>query len=179
MRLIIIIAFSLFMMLTNFPAYAGCSQIFDSEMRELHSPKLIKLCELVGENPALVVNTASHCGFTPQFKALEALHQQYKSLGLVVIGFASNDFFQEVEDEAKSATICYENYGVSFTMLAPSKVKGKHANAVFKQINQQSQQPKWNFNKYVIDKNGKVIAHFGSRTKPDNKKLLNTIKQVL
>ncbi|WP_246125127.1 glutathione peroxidase [Exilibacterium tricleocarpae] len=153
--------------------------MFDAEMRLLHSSKTVNLCDLVEGKPVLVVNTASHCGFTPQFKALEAVHQQYGAQGLVVIGFASDDFRQEAKDEAEAAAICYKNYGVSFTMLAPSRVTGDRANAVFKAINRQSKQPDWNFNKYVIDKNGAVVQRFGSATKPDNKKVRDAIGMVL
>ena len=175
MRLLLFLAFSF----VSSGLWAKCPDMFNTQMRQLHSDKMIKLCELVENKPVLVVNTASHCGYTPQFKGLESLHQQYKDQGLTVIGFASNDFNQEAKKEAEAATICYKNYGVSFTMLAPSKVKGDQANPVFIKINKQSQQPSWNFNKYVIDKNGKVVARFGSSVKPGDKQLQQAIKKVL
>ena len=157
----------------------NCADIFKHSMRELHSSNVIDLCKLTQNKPTLVVNTASHCGFTGQFKSLEALHKKYSPKGLVVIGFASDDFNQEDKDEAKAAQICYANYGVTFTMLAPSHVKGAIPNPIFNEIIKQSKAPRWNFNKYIIDKKGVVTSHFGSLTKPTSNKFLNAIDEVL
>src|SRR5690606_26705968 len=138
------------------------------EYRKLHSKDTVNICELMENKTVLVVNTASHCGFTSQFKGLEALHKKYKDQGLVVVGFASDDFKQEDGDEEKAAEICYLNYGVTFTMLAPTHVTGDQANPPFKALAQQSEQPKWNFNKYLLGKDGKVVEHFGSKVKPES-----------
>ena len=81
---------------------AACADMFDHEMRKLHSKQQVDICKLVGGKPALIINTASHCGYTRQFKGLEALYQRYKDQGLVIIGFASDDFNQEAKDEAKA-----------------------------------------------------------------------------
>jgi len=156
-----------------------CPDVFNHSMRQLHSENIIDLCELTKNKPTLVINTASHCGFTKQFESLEAVHKKYSSKGLVVIGFASNDFNQENKDEAKAAEICYANYGVTFTMLAPSHVKGEKPNPVFNEIIKQSKAPKWNFNKYLIDEKGIVSDHFGSFTKPSSKKFQNAIEKIL
>lgn len=158
---------------------SACPDMFNVSMRQLHSSQMVDLCQLVDNKAILIVNTASHCGFTPQFKGLEKLHQQYRDKGLVVIGFASNDFRQESDDEAESAGICYENYGVSFTMLAPSHVKGKQANPVFSQLLTQAKAPKWNFNKYLLNQQGQLVEQFGSRTKPNDKKLNQRINSTL
>ncbi len=157
----------------------SCAPIFQHSMRKLHSAEKLDLCKLTQGKPVLVVNTASHCGFTPQFKGLEELYQRYHAQGLQVIGFASNDFFQESSDEAKTASICYKNYGVSFTMLAPSAVKGDDANPVFKAINAKSQEPGWNFNKYLINTSGDTVEYFGSSTKPTDPELVDAILKQL
>jgi len=152
---------------------------FDSEMKKLHSSKDIPLCDLTTGKPLLVVNTASHCGFTPQFKQLEAIHQEYKDKGLVVIGFASNSFKQEAKSEEAAADICYVNYGVTFTMVAPSPVRGEEANAVFKWLAEQSKAPRWNFNKYLVSADRSTVKHFGSMTKPSGKKFRAAIDDLL
>jgi glutathione peroxidase len=129
--------------------------------------------------PMLIVNTASHCGFTPQFKGLEAVYEKYKDRGLAVVGFSSDDFNQEAKDEAEAADTCYINYGVTFTMLAPQHVKGAEANAVFKELARQTQEPKWNFNKYLVTADGKVLQYFDSRVAPDSPQFNDAIEKLL
>lgn len=158
---------------------AACPAYLDHSMRKLHSKEQLNLCEVQAGKPMLVINTASHCGYTRQFKGLEALYQQYRDRGLNVVGFASDDFRQEAKDEAKAAEVCYVNYGVTFTMLAPSHVKGANANPVFSELANQTQAPSWNFNKYLVDGSGKVVGHFGSNTSPDSKVLQAAIESVL
>ncbi len=157
----------------------ACPDYLQGEYRKLHSKQNVDLCEITQGKPVLVVNTASHCGFTSQFKGLEALHQEYKDKGLVVIGFASDDFKQEDADEEKAAEICFVNFGVTFTMFAPTHVKGKEANPLFQYLAKESTAPKWNFNKYLLDKEGKLVKHFGSMTKPDSKTLTEEIDKLL
>jgi len=157
----------------------GCPDFLNHEFKKLHSSENINLCSLYKDKPLLIVNTASHCGFTGQFKGLEALYKQYKNQGIEVIGFSSDDFKQAAKDEAEAATICYKNYGVTFTMLAPTKVKGEKANPVFQHLNTATRAPSWNFNKYLISNNGKNIEHFGSRTKPTGSKLESALKKAL
>ncbi len=160
-------------------ASAACPDYMQGDYRKLHSKDSVNLCELMENKTLLVVNTASHCGFTSQFKGLEALHKKYKDQGLVVVGFASDDFKQEDASEEKAAEICYLNYGVTFTMLSPTSVTGEKANPFFKALAAQSEQPKWNFNKYLVGKDGKVIQHFGSMTKPDSPALAKAIETAL
>ena len=158
---------------------AACPEYLDHSMRKLHSSEQVNLCEVAAGKPLLIVNTASHCGYTPQFKGLEALYQKYRESGLVVVGFASNDFRQEAKDEASAADVCYVNYGVTFTMVAPSHVKGEDANPVFRELAKQSRTPGWNFNKYVVDGDGKVVQHFDSNTRPDSPVLQSAIESAL
>jgi len=158
---------------------ADCQSHLQGDYRKLHSTENVSLCKLVENKVTLVVNTASHCGFTSQFKGLEALYKQYKDKGLVVVGFASDDFKQEDNDEAAAAGICFQNFGVTFTMFAPTHVRGDEANTLFKYLNEEAGAPKWNFNKYLLGKDGKVIQHFGSMTGPDSTNLKKAIEEAL
>lgn len=157
----------------------ACPDYLQGDYRKLHSKESVDLCSLVENRPVLVVNTASHCGFTSQFKEMEAVYQLYKDKGLVVVGFASDDFKQEDDDEAKAAEICYLNYGVTFTMLAPTHVRGKHANVVFKTLAEKSDAPSWNFNKYLLNKDGEFVKHFGSKVKPDAPELMKELDKLV
>lgn len=160
-------------------ASAACAPLFDHEFRKLHSSDMARLCAVVGERPALLVNTASHCGYTGQFAGLQKLHEQYGPRGLVVIGFASDDFRQAARDEATAAKICYVNFGVEFTMLAPTAVRGEAANPVFAAIAAQQPAPGWNFNKYLVAADGNVLAHFPASIAPDDARLTAAIEQLL
>jgi glutathione peroxidase len=161
------------------PATQPCAAFLNQEYRKLHSSQSVNLCKAFAGKPMLIVNTASHCGYTPQFKGLEAVHGKYKNRGLAVIGFSSDDFNQEAKDEAEAADTCFVNYGVTFTMLAPQHVKGPKANAVFKELARQTQEPKWNFNKYLVTADGKVVQHFGSSVTPGSQELNDAIEKVL
>jgi glutathione peroxidase len=160
-------------------AAQACPAFLNQEYRKLHSSQNVNLCKAFAGKPMLIVNTASHCGFTPQFKGLEAVHEKYKNRGLVVLGFSSDDFNQEAKDEAEAADTCFVNYGVTFTMLAPQPVKGPKANAVFKELARQTQEPKWNFNKYLVSADGKVVQHFNSGVAPDSQQLNDAIQKLL
>ena len=160
-------------------ASAACEAPLQGEYRKLHSSESVSLCKLVENRVSLIVNTASHCGFTKQFKGLETINKQYAGRGLVVLGFASDDFNQEDSDEGKAAGICFGNFGVTFTMLAPTHVRGSEANALFQYLGAQTAAPKWNFNKYLLGRDGKVIAHFGSMTGPESADLIQAIETAL
>jgi glutathione peroxidase len=157
----------------------ACPEFLQGDYRKLHSSESINLCQLAENKTVLVINTASHCGFTSQFKGLEALHKAYKDKGLVVVGFSSDDFNQEDKSEEKAASICFVNFGVTFTMLAPTSVRGEQANNFFKYLGKEAGEPKWNFNKYLVGKDGKVIQHFGSMTGPDSSSLKKAIEKAL
>lgn len=158
---------------------AECPAFLDQDLRRLHSSDSVNLCDLAAGKPLLVVNTASHCGFTPQFRALEAVHQRYRDQGLVVVGFASDDFRQEADTEAEAATVCYKNFGVSFTMIAPTSVTGDEANRIFRHLNQQQGEPRWNFFKYVVSADGEVTAAFPSTVAPADEALQKAIAAVV
>ncbi len=160
-------------------AFASCPAYLDHDLRKLHSSDTVNLCQVGGGKPVLIVNTASHCGYTPQFRQLEMLYKKYHEQGLEVVGFASDDFRQEAKDEEQAAEVCYVNYGVTFTMLAPTHVRGDEANPIFRELAQQTQAPGWNFNKYLVDRSGKVVMHFDSNTTPDSPVLEKAIESVL
>lgn len=158
---------------------AQCPSYLDHSFKKLHSTQTVNLCELYTGKPLLIVNTASHCGYTKQFGGLEKLYQTYKDQGLQVIGFASDDFKQAAKSEMEAATICYKNYGVTFTMLAPTTVTGEKANAVFSHLNASASAPSWNFNKYLITKNGQNIEKFNSDVTPLASELEKKVQKAL
>ncbi len=164
---------------TSSSANASCPDWMNHDFRQLHSANTINLCQQVGDKPVLLVNTASHCGFTYQFTGLEKLYQRYKDEGLVVIGFSSNDFNQEAASEQKAADICYLNYGVKFTMMAPISVRGEKAHPLFKTLAEKSQAPSWNFTKFLVDGKREVVTHFSTQISPESKQLREAIEQVL
>jgi glutathione peroxidase len=157
----------------------ACPAYLDHDFRQLHSSKSVNLCKAYAGKPMLIINTASHCGFTPQFKGLEAVNAKYKDRGLVVVGFASDDFNQEAKDEAEAADTCFLNYGVTFTMLAPQHVKGPDANPVFKELARQTQAPGWNFNKYLVKPDGTVSQYFDSKVTPDSPQFAAAVEKIL
>ncbi|AJH78052.1 MULTISPECIES: glutathione peroxidase [Heyndrickxia] len=118
----------------------------------------------------LIVNTASKCGFTPQYEGLEHLYEKYKDKGFAVLGFPSDSFMkQEFDESEKIAAFCQANYGVTFPLFKKSKMKGKEMNPLFAELLEQAGEKKitWNFNKFLVDRHGHVIGYYGSRTKPE------------
>ena len=158
---------------------ASCPDFLNHSMRQLASTESIQFCEAYEGKALLIVNTASYCGYTPQFEGLEAVHQKYQNDGLVVLGFSSDDFFQEDNDEGDAAEVCFEKYEVSFPVLATSAVRGNDANPVFKGLGEAAGYPRWNFNKYVVSSDGKIVGHFSSGVKPDSEELQTAIRAAL
>ncbi len=162
-------------------ALAVCeSPLLDKTEKRLLG-KTENLCETYGGKVLLVVNTASKCGYTPQYEGLETLYKNYKDKGLVVLGFPSDQFMgQEYDDETKIAEFCKANYGVSFPMYSKGDVKGDEANPLFKDLTAATgKKPSWNFNKYLIGRDGKTVIHFGSDTKPQSEDLTRAIETEL
>ena len=173
--------FTLLLLLGSGAASAACPDYFNVEMRELNSTQRHNLCRLTEGKVVLVVNTASYCGYSGQFRDLEALYQGYKEKGLMVLGFPSNDFWQEAGNENKTAEVCRRDYGVTFPMFNRVAVRGSDAVPLFKGLAAAADgdAPNWNFHKYVIDRNGRVVATFPSRVKPDAPEVLAAIEKVL
>lgn len=178
LRRILVLPLILLAMLSQALA-AECPLLLQGELPRLRSQERIDLCAQFAGKPLLVVNTASFCGFTPQFKGLEALYQRYKAQGLEVLGVPSADFKQEAADAEETAKVCYVNYGVTFAISAPQQVSGPQAIGLFKALAAQSQAPRWNFFKYVVDRQGRVIASFSSQVLPDDPKLIAALEQAI
>jgi len=160
-------------------AAAGCPAILQHTFPRLQDEKPQSLCQYSGK-VVLVVNTASFCGFTPQYKGLEALDTKYRARGLVVLGFPSNDFAQESASNKEIADFCESTFGVKFPMFGKSSVRGSDANPLFKQLAQASgTTPKWNFYKYLIGRDGKVVQAWSSMTAPDENAFIAIIEKQL
>ena len=158
-------------------AVAGCPALLNHTLPKLQDESPQNLCQYAGK-VVLAVNTASYCGFTPQYEGLEALYAKYKDQGLVVLGFPSNDFKQEKSSNAEIADFCFNTYGVAFPMFAASSVRGDQANPLFKGLREAGAgQPMWNFYKYLINRKGEFVEQYSSLTVP--RKLERDIEKLL
>lgn len=156
-----------------------CPSLLNHTFPRLQDEKPQSLCQYSGK-VLLVVNTASYCGFTNQYKGLEDLHARFKDRGLVVLGFPSGDFFQEKKSNEEIAEFCANTFGVQFPMFAKSSVRGTDASPFYKQLAQQTGvTPRWNFYKYLIGRDGRVVAAFGSTTTPTDRRLLAAVQEQL
>lgn len=160
-------------------AYA-CPTLLNHKFKRLQDESVQDLCQYSGK-VAIVVNTASYCGFTKQYEGLEALNAKYGERGLVVLGFPSNEFGkQEPGDNKQIAEFCHNTYGVKFPMFSKSNVTGKDANPFYAALTKASgTRPKWNFYKYLIDRQGNVVDVYSSMTSPDDKKFVAAIEKAL
>ena len=174
----ILIGIGLWQTATAAPDCASTDINFD-QTRLMGQPE--NLCQTYAGKVLLVVNVASHCGFTPQYEGLEGLYQRFRDQGLVVLGFPSSDFGgQEFADEQSIQKFCKLNFGVSFPMFGKRAVLGDHANPLFVTLARRTGKiPAWNFNKYLIGRDGKVLAYFPSQVTPDAPRLLDAIKAEL
>lgn len=164
------------------PVSAACNNsLLDQNFRKLAGSDSVNLCESYSGKVLLVVNTASKCGYTPQYEGLEQLYEKYQQQGLVVLGFPSNDFMgQEPGTEEEIRDFCHLTYDVKFPMFEKTPVKKEHAHPFFAQLAELSgTYPTWNFQKYLIGRNGKLIAHFSPHTNPLDPNVVNAIEQAL
>ncbi|GAB0149991.1 glutathione peroxidase [Marichromatium gracile] len=159
----------------------ACSSLLDLEVRRLAGDERVNLCEAYQGKVILVVNTASKCGFTPQYEGLEALYRDYADRGLVVLGFPSNDFAnQEPGDEAEIRDFCRLTYSVEFPMFEKVSVKRGRAAPLFERLAAAgAPYPKWNFYKYLIDREGNLVESYSSITKPQSGRLVRAIERLL
>ena len=160
-------------------APASCPALLNQNFKRLQDEAPQNLCQYAGK-VVLVVNTASYCGYTKQYEGLEKLYAKYGSRGLVVLGFPSNDFKQEAESAKEIADLCYNTYGVKFPMFAKTVVSGPNANPLHASLAKQTgKEPKWNFTKYLIGRDGKVIEYFPSKVAPEDAQLVSKIEAAL
>ncbi len=165
----------------SLPASACQNTLLDQNFRELASPNEVNLCKQYSGKVVLVVNTASKCGNTPQYEGLEKLHEEYGNKGLVVLGFPSNDFMGQepgTEDEIKD--FCRLTYSVQFPMFEKTKVRAEDAHPFFVALAKSAgTYPTWNFHKFLIGKDGKLITQFSPQTQPYDDKIIATIESAL
>ena len=159
---------------------ASCPAMLNKTFPRLQDDSPQNLCQYAGK-VLLVVNTASYCGFTPQYEGLEKLYGDYSAQGLVVLGFPSNDFGGQEPGKSKEiADFCYNTYGVKFPMFSKTTVSGKEINPLFAElIKAGGSAPSWNFHKYLIGRDGKFIDSYASMTKPQSSRITADIKKAL
>ena len=158
-----------------------CPITLDFTKRTLASDQDVNLCKEYLGKVVLVVNTASKCGYTPQYEGLEALYRKYKDKGLVVLGFPSNDFGgQEPGSEKQIQDFCRLTYGVEFPMFEKTRAAKANADPIYRTLGDMAgEYPQWNFHKYVLDRQGRLIASYNSRIKPQSKTVIETIERLL
>ncbi len=158
---------------------SACPAVLQQNVLRLQDEKPQSLCQYSGK-VVVVVNTASFCGFTPQYKGLEALYNKYQGRGLVVLGFPSNDFSQESGSNKDIAEFCESTFGVKFPMFTKTAVSGKDASPLFKQLTAASSTPVgWNFYKYIISRDGLAVTAFNSMADPGSPKFVAEIEKQL
>jgi glutathione peroxidase len=158
---------------------AACPALLDQNVTTLLG-EAESLCQFAGK-VVLVVNTASYCGYTPQYQGLQALNERYKARGLVILGFPSNDFGQQEPGTPEQiADFCDRTYAVKFPMFAKTAVKAAGGSPFYDRLAQVTgERPKWNFHKYLISRDGKTVRSFGSAVEPDSAELVSLIEESL
>jgi glutathione peroxidase len=156
-----------------------CPPLLDHKLANLQDEST-SLCQFRGK-VLLIVNTASECGYTPQYEGLEQLYRRYRDRGLVILGFPANDFGgQEPGSNKQIADFCQVNYGVSFPLFAKSSVAGAGANPLFRELAAKTgKPPRWNFHKYLVGRDGATVVSYDTRTEPLDRKLTGEIERLL
>lgn len=161
----------------------SCPTLLDRSMPRLQDEKPQNLCQYSGK-VVVVVNTASYCGFTSQYKGLEALYARYQDRGLVVLGFPSNDFgSQEPGSNREIASFCSSTFGVKFPMFTKTRVSnsaGSDVNPLYADLRKVTgSAPRWNFHKYVIARDGTTVESYSALTAPDDKSFIRSLEKLL
>jgi len=159
----------------------ACPKALDHSVKTLVGDKHVNLCRAYLGNVVLIVNTASKCGYTPQYDGLEKLYDKYKSQGFVVLGFPSNDFGgQEPGDAQQIKSFCRLTYGVKFPMFEKTHAAQPSASPIYQTLGEiAGVYPTWNFHKYLLDRNGKLVANYASKIEPLNSPIEEKIKALL
>lgn len=163
---------------------ATMNSIYDFTMKEIDGND-VKLEQFKGK-AILIVNVASKCGFTSQYEGLQKIYSQYKDQDFVILGFPANNFMgQEPGTNEEIKQFCTLNYNVTFPMFSKISVKGKDIDPLYKFLTEKETNPEfagdisWNFNKFLIDRDGKIVSRFGSRVKPESEEMIQAIEKVL
>lgn len=159
----------------------ACAESLDFKMRRLSTSEQVHLCQAFDDKVVLIVNTASKCVFTDQYAGLEELYRRYSEQGLVVLGFPSNDFAnQEPGEEKQIKNFCRLTYGVQFPMFEKLHVRKGQAHPFYEKLAQLSGvYPQWNFHKYLIGRDGRLLASFPSQIAPEHPRLRARIEHAL
>ena len=170
--------FLLIFLLSSNKLMAETSSLYDYNFLDIDG-NMVELSFFKGK-PLLLVNTASRCGFTPQYEGLQKLFTKYRKTDLTIIATTSNSFNQEFENIEDIKKICLVNYNIGFITSSPIEVKGESSHPIYKWIkNEYNESPKWNFYKYLFDRDGKLVKSWGSITKPDSHKILKEIDELI
>jgi glutathione peroxidase len=160
--------------------FSACPALLRHTFNSLQTGAPQSLCQYAGK-VVVIVNTASYCGYTPQYEGLEALYRRYRERGLVVLGFPSNDFgAQEPGTNKEVAEFCRLTYGVEFPMFEKSSVTRLDSQPLYAElVARTGRAPKWNFHKYVVDRSGTTVMSFESRVTPDSREFVGLIETLL
>ena len=162
-------------------SHYAVANLLDVEFRKLASEDRVNLSKQYAGVVTLIVNTASRCGYTPQFSGLDRLYDEFQESGFTVLGFPSNDFAgQDPGPEIEIANVCYVDYGVEFPMFEKTHVRGEKANQLYQNLTRETGvSPGWNFHKYLIGRDGKVLGQFPSQVSPESPILRRAIQRAI